>query len=217
MWRVLSPGEQAGSAGGSSGGAAAESSAGSRCRSTLTTISGRPWAPVRCSGPSYVNSPVYSRAGRLRPVLCSPGPCLGGSEAPITGDMVVAPGGDAQLVVVDTVRAENMNVVDPDGDGTTTVDGAPLTITGAGVSRIFGLVRAPEVVAAVSSPQTAIPHALSVSLPTTMNCARRLRTPATKTDGVATTDRCVPEGSRTSWTRGSSEPWSRRSDGWPGC
>ena len=150
--------------------------------------------------------------------------CVGGSSAPITGKEVVASGYDSQLVIVDrerrrsyemyqvrkdadgtvkintdgSVTVGSMSVVDLDGRGNKTADGRNLNITGAGVSRIFGVIRANEVRAAAKDPATAIRHALQVSLPTATNCSGAFRTPATKTDGRATSSSCVAEGARIS-------------------
>lgn len=168
--------------------------------------------------------PVYyaSSSTPMRPTTCLAWGCVGGSSAPIRGDEVVAPGNDGQLVVVDvekgrsyemydvvrdddgtvlvnpdgSVTMGSMSVVDLHGRGDSTPDGERLNITGSGLSRIFGLIRAHEVRAAVDSPRTAIPHAVQVSLPGSMNCADTFRAPATKTDGGATTTPCVEEGAR---------------------
>ena len=95
-----------------------------------------------------------------------------------------------------SVTAGSMSIVDLDGRGNKTADGKNLNITGAGVSRMFGLIRANEIKAAATSPATAIPHALHVSLPVTMNCSSGIREPATKTDGRVTLGPCVQEGAR---------------------
>ena len=124
----------------------------------------------------------------VRTVKCISYGCVGGSSAPIRGDEVVAPGTDGQLIVVDTagrrsyefyqtsrdadgtvkinadgtVTVGSMSIVDLDGLGNKTASGQNLNITGAGVSRMFGLIRASEVRAAATNPATAIPHALQV-------------------------------------------------------
>ena len=168
--------------------------------------------------------PVYysTTSTARRTVNCVTYGCVGGTRAPITGDEWVAPGTDGQLVIVDTKRrrtyelwqatrdsdgtvavdsdgsvtAGSMSIVDLDGRGNKTADGENLNITGAGVSRMFGLIRANEIKAAATSPATAIPHALQVSLPAAMNCAEGIRRPATKTDGQSTSTSCVQEGAR---------------------
>jgi hypothetical protein len=168
--------------------------------------------------------PIFyaSPTAALRTVKCVTWGCVGGSSAPLTGNERVAPGTDAQVVVIDrerrrsyelwavakdadgtvkinadgSVTAGSMSVVDLDGRGNKTADGKNLNITGAGVSRIFGIIRANEVRAAAVNPATAIPHALQVSLPTQMNCSGSFREPATKTDGRATGSSCVQEGAR---------------------
>lgn len=168
--------------------------------------------------------PVYYRTTMdtpVRTVTCIKYGCVGGTTAPLTGDEVVAPGTDGQLVVVDlqgrrtyefyqlqrdadgtvaigsdgSVTAGSMSVVDLDGRGNKTAGGKNLNITGAGVSRLFGVIRANEIRAAATDPRTAIPHALSVSLPVSMNCSS-FREPATKTDGRVTSGSCIQEGAR---------------------
>lgn len=158
----------------------------------------------------------------MRRVKCLRYTCVGGTAAPVTGHERVAPGTDGQLIVVDTqrrrsyefwradrdpdgtvavgadgtVRTASMNVVDLDGTGNRTAGGRRLNITGAGVSRLLGVVRANEIRAAAISPRTAIPHALSVSLPDSSTCADGFREPATKTDGRSRASSCIEEGSR---------------------
>jgi len=179
---------------------------------------------------SYAEPIYYSTAAApRRTVRCISWGCVGGTSAPIRGDEVVAPGSDGQLVIVDpekrrsyemwqvardrdgtvavnsdgTVTVGSMSVVDLDGSGTKTAGGENLNITGAGVSRIFGVIRAHEVKAAATSPSTAIKHALQVTLPGAVNCSRVFREPATKTDGrsASTTD-CIQEGARVQMARG---------------
>lgn len=172
---------------------------------------------------SYTEPVYYSNSSTpLRRVRCVSWGCVGGTSAPLRGSEVVAPGSDGQLVIVDrqrrrtyemwhvnkdadgtvrvssdgTVTVGSMSVVDLDGTGTKTADGRNLNITGAGVSRLFGVIRAHEVRTAASSPSTAIHHALQVSLPMAMNCSRGFREPATKTDGRATSTACVQQGAR---------------------
>ena len=168
--------------------------------------------------------PVYYSNARteLRLIRCVTHGCVGGTSAPIVGDEWVAPGTDGQLVIVDSERRRtyefyqtsrdadgtvklnsdgsitvgSMSIVDLDGRGNKTAEGGNLNITGAGLSRIFGVVRADEVKAAATSPATAIPHALQVSMPAGMNCAAGFREPATKTDGRVTSGACVQEGAR---------------------
>ncbi len=62
------------------------------------------------------------------------------------------------------------------------------TSTGAGASRLAGVVRISEIAAGQ------IPHALVLQSDTA--CAKVFRAPATKTDGLSTRTDCVPEGAR---------------------
>jgi hypothetical protein len=168
--------------------------------------------------------PIYYSTTKipLRAVQCVTYGCVGGTSAPVVGNEWVAPGTDGQLVIVDTERrlsyeffqtsrdadgtvkvnsdgsitAGSMSVVDLDGRGNKTAGGQNLNITGSGVSRLFGVIRANEVRAAATDPRTAIPHGLQVALPTTYNCAGKLREPATKTDGRSNATDCVAEGAR---------------------
>lgn len=170
------------------------------------------------------SEPIYYATAKvaLRPVKCVTYGCVGGSSAPVVGDEHVAPGTDGQLIIVDTERRKSyefyqtsrdgdgtvkingdgsvtvgsMSVVDLDGRGNKTAGGQNLNITGAGVSRLFGVIRAHEVRAAASDPRTAIKHALSVSLPVSFNCAGKWREPATKTDGRSSASDCVIQGGR---------------------
>jgi hypothetical protein len=168
--------------------------------------------------------PIYFRGAKvkLRKVSCIKYGCVGGDAAPIKDTDIVAPGSDAQLVLIDRARRRtyemyqvakdpdgtakinrdgsvtvgSMSVVDLDGHGNKTPDNRNLNITGAGVSRLFGVIRANEIQAAAAKPRTAIPHALQVSLPKDMNCSRDFRAPATKTDGRSTSTDCIQEGAR---------------------
>jgi hypothetical protein len=168
--------------------------------------------------------PIYHRTTNvsLKKVTCIKYGCVGGDSAPITGKEIVAPGSDSQLVLVDrerrrsyemyqvakdsdgtvkinkdgSVTVGSMSVVDLDGRGNKTAEGKNLNITGAGVSRLFGVIRKNEIRAAATKPSTAIPHALQVSLPKDMNCSRAFREPATKTDGRSSSSDCIEEGAR---------------------
>ncbi len=170
----------------------------------------------------YTEPVTYPRLDTpVRRVRCTVHPCVGGDQVPLTGDEVVAGGTDAQLVVLDLARhrsyelwrvereddgtvrlspdgsvaAGSMSVLDLDGRGDTTVTGEAPTVTGSGLSRMLGLVRAHEVEAARDRPRAAIPHALEVSLPAATNCRGTFRPPATKSDGQGRPP-CVLQGSR---------------------
>lgn len=207
----------------SSPGYTTSSFAGSEVNSTETQRLRRSLPDAMLNIDEYTEPVYYASSGTpMRTVKCVSYGCVGGSQAPLTGNELVGPGGDSQVIVVDTllrrtyelwnvvkdaggtvkvnsdgtVTAGSMSVVDMDGRGNKTADGQNLNITGAGVSRAFGLIMAHEVKAAASNPQTAIPHALSVSLPSAMNCSNSFREPATKTDGRASGGSCVAEGAR---------------------
>lgn len=123
---------------------------------------------------------------------------------PIPEDATPAAGADGAMVVIDWstriayefYRAERRSdggwtagwggVISVDGDGYKG-DGPHLP-TGAGVSRLAGVVRAFEVA------QGEIDHALVFS--TDNACAHGYRYPAAKTDGLSTRGDCIPEGSR---------------------
>jgi hypothetical protein len=123
---------------------------------------------------------------------------------PIPADATPAPGGDGAMVVIDwsTRNAYEFYGAErhPDGSwtagwgGVISVDSdgykadSPHLPTGAGVSRLAGVVRAFEVA------QGEINHALVFS--TDNACARGYRYPAAKTDGLSTRSNCIPEGSR---------------------
>jgi hypothetical protein len=174
---------------------------------------------------SDYTEPIYYRSSKstaMHQVNCTMYRCIGGSSAPLRGDELPASGSDGQLIVVDlstrrsyefwdvakssdgtveidadgSVSAGSMNVVSLDGRGNKSVNGKNLNITGSGVSRLLGVIRAHEIRAAATDPRTAIPHALSVSLPAHVNCSGSFVEPATKTDGQSSSNRCVREGSR---------------------
>lgn len=156
----------------------------------------------------------------LRRVTCTVYACAGGTQARVNGAWRPAHGSDGQLAVVDlaarktyefwrverdadgtvkvnadgSVRASHMSVANLDGRGNTTPTGGKLGVTGAGVSRIFGVVTRADVAAALVDPAKGIRHALQLSLPSSKNCTS-YRAPATKSDGRATTN-CVPQGAR---------------------
>ncbi len=171
------------------------------------------------------SEPIYYRSASTtakRKVNCTMYGCIGGTSAPITGNEILASGSDAQLNIVDlgarlsyefwnvgrnangtvkinsdgSVSAGSMSVVHLDGRGNKSVDGKNLNITGSGVSRLLGVIRAHEIRAAAIDPRNAIPHALSVSLPPSANCSSAFMEPATKTDGQSSSSNCVREGAR---------------------
>jgi hypothetical protein len=166
--------------------------------------------------------PIFfaSSATPLRRVTCTVYACAGGVQARLDGAWKPAHGSDGQLAVVDlaarktyefwrierdgdgtvrvrddgSVRASHMSVTDLDGRGNATPTGGKLGVTGAGVSRILGVITKADVAAALVDPAKGIRHALQLSLPGAKNCTS-FRAPATKSDGRAVTG-CVPEGSR---------------------
>jgi hypothetical protein len=166
--------------------------------------------------------PIYfaSSSTPLRRITCTVYACAGGGQARVDGAWRPARGSDGQLTVVDlaarmtyefwrverdadgtvkvradgTVHASHMSVGNLDGRGNSTPAGGRLGITGAGVSRIFGVVTQADVSATLVDPAKGIRHALQLSLPGAKNCTS-FRAPATKSDGHAVAG-CVPEGAR---------------------
>jgi hypothetical protein len=112
-----------------------------------------------------------------------------------------APGNDGTLVVIDWQehRTVEMWQPTPEADGswttswgtTTPIDGSGVPTVfgnGAGISHLAGVIRVEEI------EQGIIDHALVFS--TSEPCLDEFRYPATKTDGSATSNSCIPEGAR---------------------
>ncbi|MBW3601745.1 MAG: hypothetical protein KY434_03470 [Actinobacteria bacterium] len=152
--------------------------------------------PVYAAGASTPRYPVACRAPW--------GVCdLARQPVPVPDGARPAPGSDAAMVVVDWAErrsyefweAERLpgggwtagwgGVVDVEGDGHAPGGTLP---TGAGVSRLAGVVRAFEL------ERGRIPHALVFS--TDNACWGGHRYPATKTDGTSGRPDCIPEGAR---------------------
>lgn len=131
------------------------------------------------------------------------GPCdLEDGPVPIPDGARPSPGTDGAMVVIDPATDRSYEfwrarrtpdggwtaswggVVDLTGDGHTPGAGQ----TGAGVSRLAGVVRTSEIEVG------AIPHALVFS--TDNACLGDFRYPATKTDGWSERDDCLPQGAR---------------------
>ena len=150
--------------------------------------------------PIYEATPATPR----RPVSCTItewGPCPMADESPrpIPDDAAPGVGRDGPMVVIDRAAdtADEYFQAARDGDGWTTGWGTITSLsgsgwgggtTGAGASRLGGLIRVAEIEAGV------IPHALVLESDTA--CATTFRPPAHKTDGESTRPDCVPEGAR---------------------
>lgn len=128
------------------------------------------------------------------------GPCpFDGSPRPMPAAARPSVGDDGAMVVVDRTAGtiDEYWQAAPAAAGWTASWGAinPLTgsgwgggSTGAGASRLAGVVRVGEIQAGT------IPHALVVQSDTV--CAGIVRAPALKTDGDSTRPDCIPEGAR---------------------
>jgi hypothetical protein len=127
------------------------------------------------------------------------GPCpFDGYEIPIPATAKASPGSDAAMVVVDTSsrRVYELWQAAKDSKGTwTTSFGGVSNLdgsgwggagTGAGASRLAGVIRISEITAGT------IPHALALQIDNA--CVGTYRAPAVKTDGTASRSDCIPEG-----------------------
>jgi hypothetical protein len=149
--------------------------------------------------------PVYEATSStprqsVRCTITNWGPCpFGASPRPIPADAKPSAGSDGAMVVLDRTAGtvDEYWQAAPAGTGWTTSWGAINSLsgsgwgggsTGAGASRLAGVVRVAEVQAG------AIPHALVVQTDTV--CASNFRPPALKTDGDSTRSDCIPEGAR---------------------
>jgi hypothetical protein len=122
-----------------------------------------------------------------------------GHRIPIPRGATPSKGSDRAMVVVDEAagRAYEFWQARRSGDRWVTSWGAITRIdghgrnadaTGAGISRLAGVVRMDEI------KRGSIDHALVFS--TDNACKHRVRYPATKTDGASTRADCIPEGTR---------------------
>ena len=128
------------------------------------------------------------------------GPCpFAGSPRPIPTDARPSVGSDGAMVVIDRTAGtiDEYWQAHRSGSGWATSWGATNALagsgwgggsTGAGASRLAGVVRVAEMQAGV------IPHALVLQSDTV--CAITVRPPALKTDGDSTRSDCIPEGAR---------------------
>ncbi|WP_395729530.1 hypothetical protein [Nakamurella sp.] len=149
--------------------------------------------------PVYEATPSTPRQS-VRCTITDWGPCpFGGGPRPIPVDAKPSAGSDGAMVVVDrtTGTIDEYWQAAPASTGWTTSWGAINSMsgsgwgggsTGAGASRLAGVVRVAEIQAGV------IPHALVVQTDTV--CATTFRPPALKTDGDSTRSDCIPEGAR---------------------
>lgn len=167
-------------------------------------------ARVSRAGLGYANLvefgiPVYEATASTprRPVRCTRsdwGVCpLAASPRPIPSNARPSVGSDGAMVVIDRAsgRIDEYWQARRSGDGWTASFGAVNSLsgsgwgggsTGAGASRLAGVVRVAEIRAGV------IPHALVLQSDSV--CATTFRPPALKTDGLSTRADCIPEGSR---------------------
>ena len=129
------------------------------------------------------------------------GPCPLADESPrpIPANAEPGVGRDGAMVVIDRAAntADEYFQAAPDGTGWTTGWGTITSLsgsgwdggtTGAGASRLGGIIRVAEIQAG------AIPHALMLESDTA--CAGSSRPPALKSDGESTRPDCIPEGAR---------------------
>jgi len=122
-----------------------------------------------------------------------------GRTVPLRADYRPSSGSDRAMAVIDRSTGRSCEFWRYDWD-----DGRPVTAwggvralagrgiggaaTGAGVSRLAGVIRAGEIATG------AIEHTLAFS--SDNNCSRLFRRPATRTDGHSTDPDCLPEGAR---------------------
>jgi hypothetical protein len=122
-----------------------------------------------------------------------------GYQIPIPANAKASPGSDGALVIVDssTRRVYELWQAAKDGQGGWTASFGGVSNldgpgwggagTGAGASRLAGVIRISEIAAGL------IPHALALQVDN--SCAGVFRAPAIKTDGTASRADCIPEGS----------------------
>ena len=149
--------------------------------------------------PIYVASPLTPR----QQVTCTItiwGPCpLAATPRPIPTNAVPNTGSDGVMTIIDPAAGtvDEYWQARRVGGGWATSWGSisslsgsgwGSTSTGAGASRLAGVVRVSEIAAGQ------IPHAVVLQSDTA--CAKTFRAPATKTDGLSTRSDCIPEGSR---------------------
>ena len=137
---------------------------------------------------------------QVRCTITDWGPCpFGAGPRPIPKEARPSAGSDGAMVIVDRTAGtiDEYWQAAPAGTGWTASWGAINSLsgsgwggasTGAGASRLAGVVRVAEIGAGV------IPHALVLQGDTV--CASVVRPPAVKTDGDSTRPDCIPEGAR---------------------
>lgn len=124
---------------------------------------------------------------------------LEGQPVPIPSGATPSAGSDGAMVVVDTTAKKVYEFWQARRVGSAWVaswgavsdlagQGRPAEATGAGISRLAGVIRMDEIA------RGSINHALVFS--TNNACAAVKRFPATKTDGVSVRSDCIPEGGR---------------------
>jgi hypothetical protein len=158
-------------------------------------------ADLYAYGTPVYEAPASLARYRVRPLMAPEWGIdpFAGETVPLAPEYLPSSGGDGAMVVIDRTSAQSYEfwrygwndgqpvtgwggVVPLAGDGTGS--GA----TGAGISRLAGVVRAGEIAAGV------IDHTLVFS--SDLNCSARFRYPATKTDGHSSDPDCLPEGAR---------------------
>lgn len=147
--------------------------------------------------PIYEAAPDTPRR-TVRCTITAWGVCpLAGSLRPIPDDAVPNAGRDGAMVIIDRSAGtadEYFQAAETDGEWTTgwgettslTGSGWGGGTTGAGASRLGGVIRVAEIGAGE------IPHALVLESDTA--CVGSFRAPAQKTDGEADRADCIPEG-----------------------
>lgn len=150
--------------------------------------------------PIYDATPDTSRKS-VQCTITQWGPCPLADESPrpIPANAEPGVGRDGAMVVIDRAAdtADEYFQAAPDGTAWTTGWGTITSLsgsgwdggtTGAGASRLGGIIRVAEIQAG------AIPHALVLESDTA--CAGSSRPPAVKTDGESSRPDCIPEGAR---------------------
>lgn len=151
--------------------------------------------------PIYTGSSTSAeKTVTVRCTITEWGPCpFDGYQIPIPVGAKPAPGSDGAMVIIDTAtrRVYEMWQAKASGRNWTASFGAVGDLdgmgwggagTGAGASRLGGVIRMTEVANGL------IPHALAIQVDNA--CSGVFRAPAVKTDGKSSRPDCIPEGAR---------------------